>query len=131
MSIKKTKSLKVIRIIIFSLILISITSVGILIYLSFTKSTTKVFSTKHISWMNWVEKERAHRHVYKHFIVSPSESRIYIETINDKYIADAHVAILNSTLSINPKTRTYLFTLFNWLSVTKIGVYTPIKEHNQ
>ena len=104
---------------------------GILIYLSLTKSTTKVFSTKHISWIEWVNKEKNDQYIYKQFIVSPSESRIYVETASDKYIVDAHRATLNSALSINPKSGAYHFVMFNQLNGAKIGVFTPIKETNQ
>ena len=136
-TIKKKKYVRKFKIaLIIFLLLVAISCAGYTIYLSQNIVEAKVFSTKHISWIDWVNKESAHSQRYKHFIVSPSQSKIFVETTHDKYIVDSHGATLNSALSINYSNGTYNFSLFNGLidATGKVSfrpeTYTPDKVNN-
>ena len=147
MKFNKTKLLRNIKISsIILLSLITITSVVLLIYFTLHKESSNVFATKHISWMDWVRKEDAHQGHYKQFIVSPSESRIYIEQemgkgnpiklYSIKYIVDVNSASLNSALGIDSTTGLYHFSYFNSLQGTHgktidLGIYAPSVKGNK
>ncbi|MCK5866942.1 MAG: hypothetical protein KAG14_00940 [Mycoplasmataceae bacterium] len=131
---KYLRIMKIASIVILSFI--TLTCIGFIIYLSLNQFEPKIFSSKHISWIDWVNKEQGNQQHYKLFIVSPSESKIYVETSFGKYIVDAHIPTLNSALSIDPSSGKYHFTMFNNLldinnKLMNIGIHTPSDKSNE
>ena len=124
---------------IYSIIILTLTaiaSVVFLIYFLVYKKDEDVFSAEHISWTDWLNKERIHQGTYKLFIISPSESKIYVTAKGIKFIIDAHSTSLNSALLADPTTGMHKLALFNHLlnlngEHLKPGVYTMPKTNNQ
>ena len=118
---------------IITLSVVTFTCTALAIFFSLDKSHEEEFSSKHITWTEWVNKEKRAKQLYKLFTVSPEQSKIYVETRNDKYIVDAHASTLKSALAIDHNTGKYSFIIFNNLKdVNHVhlepGIHNPIKK---